>query len=328
MDLGHKIYGKQIMKVKHNGRTRNLVVLARAKMVFAHSEVDKFNDEHGTKLRIVPLDLADSFVNAEDIWIGMDRFTFPVDCAIAYEEPGRKLRKYIKSPDHIYPKVVFATGKYKGERNIALVAHGLTSSDFKLEGETLRLDISDDRLLPVTQFPEEKEGWYIPDLETGIPHGKRILDLAILPKNTRQRANYPQNKREPIMHPKETIESTIKARFLVRMRQTSYAGLLTFSEFGPFLNANQPLAERGDYERVLAEVPDEDVDKIRPLLSEAKTDIKVSGILPSELRALLARFKQDLEGLGDIADNELLEAGKQIERVISGATKIKLDPYD
>ncbi len=93
-----------------------------------------------------------------------------MDASIAYENPGTRMGAEIVHPAPGEPKVTMATGKYEGEKDIALVALGLNSKDIKKEGNSIFLDITDDRLIPVPDFPA-KSGWFIPHKPTGVPHG-------------------------------------------------------------------------------------------------------------------------------------------------------------
>ena len=69
-------------------------------------------------------------------------------------------------------KAVFLTGKYRGERGIALAVPGLATADFSMRRDTITFDLAD-RAVPVP-IPEEG-GWYKPHEKTGIPSGTRVL---------------------------------------------------------------------------------------------------------------------------------------------------------
>jgi hypothetical protein len=96
-----------------------------------------------------------------------------VDASIAYEKPGTKLGEEIVFSLEGEPRVVMKTGRYEGEKVVALVTLGLRTKDFKKDGNSVVLDVFEDRLVPVPNFPATS-GWYMPHNRTGVPHGSEV----------------------------------------------------------------------------------------------------------------------------------------------------------
>ncbi|MDO8554903.1 MAG: hypothetical protein Q7S22_08895 [Candidatus Micrarchaeota archaeon] len=176
-----QIHGKELVKVCVRGQLKNLVVLRGFELTNpfnAHPLVDKFNQENGTSLKVVSHTAADSALTIGETWrnftSGPSTFVSPfvVDTLIAHEGCHTTLGKEIVSYVH-GQRVVLVTGKYQGERDVALVALGMNLIDFKKDGDSVILDISDDRLTLVPKFPTEA-GWYMPYAETGVPCGEKV----------------------------------------------------------------------------------------------------------------------------------------------------------
>jgi hypothetical protein len=156
------------------------------------------NTENGTNFRLIDPLVADFLLNMtkagnkylDDIG---DAFPSPVNLGIGYEKPGVKLSAEIVFSAEGEPKVLLPTGRYNGEKGIALVVPELTADDIKREGNEIIIDVPDSRLVVVPNFPTEN-GWYIPYAETGIPHG-------------------------------EKVEASDEARFIFRLSGSSYVGL-------------------------------------------------------------------------------------------------------
>ena len=145
---GVQIHGKEMLRVNVNGQPKILVVLRgnnSTGLFGVHPLVDGFNAENGTKLKVVSHAVADVACTIGDTWRSLP--VFPVDASIAYEKPGVKLGKEIVFSAEGESKVVLATGKYKGESDVALVTLGVTSADFKKDGNSLVLDIPENRAL-------------------------------------------------------------------------------------------------------------------------------------------------------------------------------------
>lgn len=107
---------------------RHLIVLARKARLFeAHPLVESINKKEGTHLRVVPYRVADLAVTDGEKGMQLPKCT--VDASIAYEAKGKRLGEKIVFESAGSPKVVQATGDFKGEKDIALAAQELTSAD-------------------------------------------------------------------------------------------------------------------------------------------------------------------------------------------------------
>lgn len=172
MDTQCKIHGKELLKVCAGESQSNLLVLRpeRSVRVFgAHPLVEEFNKRYGLHLKVVSHKAADAALSGGETWRSLP--AFPVDAAIAYERPATKMGKEIVFSSMFSKKVILATGKYEGERDLALVALGLRASDFKADGGSIVLEIPDKRLIAVRQFTGV-QGWGMPHAGTGVPCGK------------------------------------------------------------------------------------------------------------------------------------------------------------
>ncbi len=237
-----EIQGEGLIRVEFRGHARDLLILRgrNSTGIFdTHATVESFNAAHGTALRVVPPDVADVALNAGESWRSLAPcFSFAVDASIAYEKPGTRLGEEIVCSLAGEPRVALATGKYAGEKNIALAAIGLSAKDFRKEGNGIVLDISDDRLIPIPDFPAQS-GWYTPHDLTGVPHGKEV-------------------------------EEGPAARYLQRWGNSSYAGLLVREvdaegcDLRQYVDANS----KASWKRaVVAEVPERDAGKITAMLA-------------------------------------------------------------
>jgi hypothetical protein len=222
--------------------SRNLVVLSgedSTSIFDAHQTVEAFNTRHRTNLRVVPHNVADFALNVGNTWRSLtSSMGFIVDAAIAYEKPGTKLGEEIVCSYKGEPKVVVATGKYKGEKDVALVTLGLSANDFKKEDNSVVLDISDDRLIVVPNFPANS-GWYMPHNRTGVPHGREV-------------------------------EESLDARYLSKRNFSSYVGSLVRDVCACGCNLRQYVkaSSKASWKQaVVAEVPEGDTAKIEELLN-------------------------------------------------------------
>ncbi len=178
------------------------------------------------------------------------------------------------------PRVVLATGKYKGERDVALVALGLSALDFKPDGDSIVLDIHEDRLIVVRDFPG-LDGYYLPHPETGVPQGRQIGPIS-------------------------------DSRYLYSLTGSSYVGLLVrnFTHSKRYVNAAYRASNRLG---VVAEVPEYDVGLINVLIAQTATPqacnntvLQVSGYTPDELRDLAGKAQSAAIGLiGTVSDETL-----------------------
>lgn len=136
--------------------------------------IDRLNNEHRTNVRLVSAVVADHALNdGTETWKALRHSSpFLVDAAIGYERPGAGFGTEIVFHTEGKPRVLLATGRYMGEKNAALAVLGLSASDWKQDGEDIRLDVPENRLVLVENFPPES-GWYKPKGETTVPQGDR-----------------------------------------------------------------------------------------------------------------------------------------------------------
>lgn len=246
VDGNTEIHGEELIRVNFRNQPRNLVVLRgrNSTGIFdTHAAVESFNSVHGTALRVVPPDVADFALNAGETWRSLAQcFSFSVDASIAYEKPGARFGEEVVCSLAGEPRVVLATGKYEGEKDVALAAFGLSAKDFRKEGNRVVLDISDDRLIPIPDFPS-RSGWYKPHALTGVPHGKEV-------------------------------EEGPDARYLQRWGDSPYAGLLVREvdaegcDLRQYVDANS----KASWKRaVVAEVPGSDEENIAAMLASNRS---------------------------------------------------------
>jgi len=241
-EIAAHVHGKELIRLQFRDQTRNIVVLSgrdSTSIFDAHQTVESFNTRHRTNLRVVPHNVADFALNVGVPGRNLASiFGFIVDATIAYEKPGTKLGEEIVFSLEGEPKVVMATGKYKGEKDVALVTLGLSANDFKKEDNSVVLDISDDRLIVVPNFPANS-GWYMPHNRTGVPHGREV-------------------------------EESLNARYLSRWYRSPYVGSLVRKNCSCGCNLRQYVvaSSKASWKQaVVAEVPEGDTAKIEALLN-------------------------------------------------------------
>ena len=178
--------------------------------------------------------VADAALTVGEAWGRLPAFA--VDAVIAYGKPGARLDEGVEFSVEGMPSVVLATGRYKGRTDVGLVALGLSPADIKDDGKSVILDIPDDRLIEVPDFPSS-DGWYMPHERTGVPHGKGV-------------------------------KASEEARFLWRLDDSPYVGLLVRS--AERLNRRSIYASCVASARfgVVAEVPERDA-----MIFEADTNL-------------------------------------------------------
>jgi hypothetical protein len=228
MGAQNQIHGKEVLRIMVKKQPKKLIVLSgigSTKLFGAHPLVEDFNREHGTGLTVVSLNVAYAAISIGIEGTPIDALCgFPVDASIAYEKHGKRLGKEIVFPVENNGKVILATGKYKGEKNVALVALGLSPADFKKDGHSVVLDIHETRLIIVPTFPG-KDGFYMPHKQTGVPHGRKA-------------------------------ESNPGSKYLVRLYDSSYVGLqVCLTDTLGIGACNWPSCTFG----VVAEVPEKDI---------------------------------------------------------------------
>lgn len=140
-----------------------------------HLMVDRLNEKFGTKVKLIGPQEADRVLNdGTDNWRTMiGPSPFVVDAGIAFEKGGRKLGNEIVFAYESDPRVIVPTGKYKGANDVALVILGLNAGDFKEDGNDVRMDVPDSRIVVIENIPR-KSGWHMPHPETTVPQGKQV----------------------------------------------------------------------------------------------------------------------------------------------------------
>lgn len=292
------IAGKKLLRVHHQGQTKNIVVLREngsTELFRAHLLVEKINAELGTNLTVISPIVADVALSTENV--ARELPCFPVDALIAYEKPDKSLGSEIVFQGKGEPRIVLATGKYKGEKNIALVALGLTSEDFKRDDNFIFLDIPDSRLIDVREFPI-RDGWYMLHHQTCVPHGNEV------------------GMKGDTSHE--------DARYLDRVEDSSFIGLMVRNG-GGWQSVDADYGATGEF-GVVAEVHIKDIERIQALLpkvgddqTEKRVIIDIRGISTDELRGLLERFGEDLKTLAATTKDELLAAGLKLKATLSVA---------
>lgn len=138
--------------------------------------VKEVNEKYKSCLKLINPRLADYLLKKTSFLrqtFPDDFLSFPTDAVIGFESPGKKLGEKIVFASEDGPRLVFPTGDYKGEKDIALVALGLTEEYMGKDGADLVLDVPDWRLTVVPDFPIE-DGWYLPYAQTTVPHGEKV----------------------------------------------------------------------------------------------------------------------------------------------------------
>ncbi len=146
-------------------------------------EVDRINTAKGSSLRVISPQVADTLVTTPDgPWRYVrDGSPFFTNAALAYESKGKPLGRHIllalESTEENEDRLLYvlATGKYRGEKGIALLVPDLTAADFKRVDDCLiRIDVPDSRLVVVRAFPDRGARYYLPYFSTTIPHGTEV----------------------------------------------------------------------------------------------------------------------------------------------------------
>ncbi|MFH1221455.1 MAG: hypothetical protein V1492_00030 [Candidatus Micrarchaeota archaeon] len=271
-----QFHGKELVKMQVQDQPKNLLVLRRSRttrLFDVHPLVEAFNAEHGTNLKVVSHKVADVALTVGETWRRIvSGAGFVVDASIAFEKRGAKLGKEMIFFAQDEPRVVLATGRYKGEKDVALVTKGLTYADvaYTINGKQRTLQellqaegidyllalsmrevseirqlMTDDRLILVPNF-SGPSGWYTPHSETGVPHGRKV-------------------------------DASSDARYLYRLNDSSYVGLLV--RFGGCGRRSIDAYYWPSYGfGVVAEVPEADAPKIEALLASNFRTEELAGV--------------------------------------------------
>ncbi len=145
----------------------------RMPIIDTYRAVKSYNDTNDPKVRVVRPQVADSVLSDQgrDNWLRfLTCFRFPVDCALAYEMPGRGFGEFIVANDEKRSRrLLLPTGRYRGERNMALQIRDLRCSDFSdADAKEVCLNVPDSRLVPITDLPISN-GWYRLDRRRVVP---------------------------------------------------------------------------------------------------------------------------------------------------------------
>ncbi len=146
----------------------------RIPLLEAPGAVKAVNAEYGTNLRLISHRALNHLLTKTDNRREIrEVFPCPAGEGLTYEKPGTKLGDQIVFAEEGEPRVILSTGKYKGEKGIALVVPELTADDIQKDGKDIVIAVPDTRLVIVQNFPSE-DGWYMPHEETGIPNGTLV----------------------------------------------------------------------------------------------------------------------------------------------------------
>ena len=306
-----QLQGSELIKLSVQDKPKNLVVLrgnGSSRLFEAFPLVEAFNAEHKTNLTVLSHDVADVSIDTVHVWMKLPGFA--TDASIAYEVPGIPFGNEVVFNSQGEPKVVFATGSHKGEKDAALVASGMTSADisYTMGGKTrtlkemlhadgieslldtdlkivseIILNIPDERLKIVPRFPDAS-GWHTPHVGTGVPSGKNV---------------------------KESPD----ARYLFRLGGSPYVGILArlahSGTLRKYVDASQCASHRFG---VVAEVPDQDIGKMAVFLKASKPDsaaIEVIGIPPGRLSELYYGAVASVGSMKGVVDEKLLAPLKE-----------------
>ncbi|MDO8554884.1 MAG: hypothetical protein Q7S22_08795 [Candidatus Micrarchaeota archaeon] len=213
---------KPRMKVRSfsfKGRTVNLGALTRKNydnpesFEQIHPLIDRFNSANRTHLQLVRPQVVDAALRDEHACSFVEMCE-PVatNAIVAYSSTGKRFPRFIEHDEAVkLPEVfliedqwngaryVLPSGKYAGEKGIALVVIGLNSRDFQTgrSPDEVIINVSDDRIIPVRNFPivssfflgddgeamvYDKEqrhnfsAWFFQDRKTTLPCGRTPVD--------------------------------------------------------------------------------------------------------------------------------------------------------
>ncbi len=130
--------------------------------------LEKLSVETGKNFRLMNPRLMDRLVYESPMGCDMH---YATDGIIAYGKPGEKLGAELVFYERGTPRLILPTGKYQGEKDIAMVVMGLSSADFVEEGRDIHLPIAEDRFTIVEGFPAEN-GRYRKHKLVPVPYGE------------------------------------------------------------------------------------------------------------------------------------------------------------
>jgi hypothetical protein len=137
-----------------------------------YPEIDRLNERYERDFKLISPHFADPMM--KEGWSRLsDLLPLATDSVVGYERTNQPLGSEIAFSGHGTPRLVLPTGIYKGENGIALAVIGLSTKDFRKDGSDVFFDISEERIIPVPDFPAES-GEYLKHPQTTIPHGKQV----------------------------------------------------------------------------------------------------------------------------------------------------------
>jgi hypothetical protein len=139
-----------------------------------YPHLDELNSETGKQFRLLNPCLAGRLMSKDrsTAYQVMGDLPFATDGIIAYGKPGEKLGAELVFYEGGTPRLILPTGKYHGEKDVALVVISLSSADFVEEGRDIRLQIAEGRFMVVEDFPAEK-GSYKKHKDVPVPCGQQ-----------------------------------------------------------------------------------------------------------------------------------------------------------
>ena len=161
----------EVKTIQFNGKYVGIIGNGQSKKFHKiHPEIQRLNEEHGTGLKLIDAVFAHKMLKTK--WPQMIRaFPFATDAVMAHEAPGTSFGSEITFAHHGNTTYVFPTGQYKGEKDLALVVLGLSSSDMKRDNGNVIFDVDKNRVIPVPDFPSAS-GYYKRHDKTTLPHGE------------------------------------------------------------------------------------------------------------------------------------------------------------
>lgn len=253
-----------------------------------HMAVKKFNDRHGTSLEMISPGLANNLLIKRNGWDHPNFWDavspFPTNIAIGYETFGKKLESEIVYSCTRGSRVVLPTGRFMGEKHIALAVLNMRVHDIRRCGESLIIDVPESRLMAIRGF--------------GIRHGL----LAIDPETT-----IPYEK-SPVGIP---IDNFQYRKLSHHLPYGNYVGPLVRSmNRMETIVLNCPPAESLG---ILVEVPSGDIGKL-----DVRSVFEISGITPDELKCVMDRAWDRIDILGKMIKDGQMHALTELKRILCG----------
>jgi len=301
---------------------------------------DLMNRKFGTNLALPSNLLADHALNVGETWRRLPS-AFVTGDGIAFRAPGVILgvsNEIVFAPSGEQPVIFPLTPILRNQphlgklSDVALVTRNVTSRDVLVKGDQTLFDyalaelkrlqlplesmdiealtraVNDivtsvrefrfatstfgQRTVAVRNYPAISGADHEVDKETGVPQGEGVQETSDTRKNWRTGGDH----------------AGLLVRGIWNNRRGIIANSMASHKFG-----------------AMAEVPEGGATKIEALISAlapqqaaAKTVVELA-ISADELRGLLGRFSQDLVTLGSTEKDELLEAGRKLEAIFSGA---------